>query len=154
MPATSQDNLPQAGFYFSLSMNGARDTEQASFQEASGISMRPDEEEIQEGGENRFKHKLPGWVKFPNLILKHGIVPGDSALAKWFVSSLEADLSQSIVIKTLTLSLLNKNGDKMMGWSFINAYPVKWSISDLKKQDNMIAIETIEFAYNYYTRNV
>ncbi|MEZ4858757.1 MAG: phage tail protein [Flavobacteriaceae bacterium] len=33
----------------------------------------------------------------------------------------------------------------------VHAYPVKWNVSDLNAEENKIAIETIELAYNYFT---
>ena len=37
-------------------------------------------------------------------------------------------------------------------FSFINAWPVKWSISDLKATENAILIETLELSYDYFTK--
>jgi hypothetical protein len=35
---------------------------------------------------------------------------------------------------------------------FIQAYPVKWVISDLRALENALAVETIELSYQYYRR--
>jgi phage tail-like protein len=37
-----------------------------------------------------------------------------------------------------------------MSWSFVKAYPLKWSVADLKSQESSVLIETIEFAYQYF----
>ncbi|MEO5562048.1 MAG: phage tail protein, partial [Chitinophagaceae bacterium] len=37
-------------------------------------------------------------------------------------------------------------------WNIVAAYPLKWSTSDLKANDNSIVIESIELAYQYFTR--
>ena len=145
------NNLP-VSFYFSISLTGAHITADASFQEVSGISVELDMEEISEGGENKFNYKMPAHAKYSNLVLKHGIVAANSDFAAWCIKSVGSDFSKPVMPKTLTLFLLNESGDKLMSWDFINAYPVEWSISDLKSQDNSLVIESVEFAYNYFTR--
>jgi phage tail-like protein len=37
-----------------------------------------------------------------------------------------------------------------MQWTFNNAYPVKYAVSDLNSQESNIAIESIELAYTYF----
>jgi len=38
-----------------------------------------------------------------------------------------------------------------MTWNIVNCYPVKWNVDDLNAEENKLAIETIELAYNYFT---
>lgn len=35
-------------------------------------------------------------------------------------------------------------------WTFYNAYSVKYSVSDIKSQENELVIESIELAYTYF----
>jgi phage tail-like protein len=121
-----------------------------AFQEVSGISAEMGIEEITEGGENRFKYKLPTGGKYGNLTVKRGLVTPDSQLATWCADTVGSDLSQPIAPKTINVMLLNPDGQPLMIWNFVNAYPVKWSISDLHSKDGEIVIESIEFAYNYF----
>jgi len=39
-------------------------------------------------------------------------------------------------------------------WNVIQAYPLKWSVSDFKASDNSIVVETIELAYQYFERKL
>jgi phage tail-like protein len=48
----------------------------AIFQEVSGISTEMLLNELREGGENRFGHRLSKQTKHPNLVFKRGIVKG------------------------------------------------------------------------------
>lgn len=57
---------PTVGFYFQVTI----ENETYSFKEVSGISSEVSTEEITEGGENRFKYKVPTHVKYSNLELK------------------------------------------------------------------------------------
>lgn len=141
---------PPVGFYFSLAFTGISSDNDVAFQEASGISSEMDVQEVAEGGENRFKYKLPKTGKYSNLILKRGLMTKSSPLATWCQSTILSNLEKAITPKDITVTLLNQDGDKLMAWNFLRAYPVKWSISDLKSQENNLVVETLEFAYTYF----
>jgi phage tail-like protein len=152
--ATSEINRPPVSFAFQLSFSSTAGSDSTTFLELSGIDMEMDTEgEVDSGGENRFKHRLPGVAKYNNLVLKRGLVSKDAVLAKWILDTLEPGLNTAITPKTITVSLLDQSGEVMMSWDFINAYPVKWEVADLKSNDNELAIETLELAYNYFKRN-
>ena len=140
---------PPVNFYFTLSFIGIDSTLDYAFQEVSGLTAEMGYEEIQEGGENRFKYKVPNGAKYNNLVLKRGLVTFNSQLATWCKDTVFSDLSSQIKTKNITLMLMNANGKALMTWSFINAWPVKWSVSDLESIKGEISVESIEFAYNY-----
>lgn len=81
--ANNTNYYPPVGFYFGVSIVGFEDTIDAEFQSVSGLSVDIETEEYAEGGENRFKHKVPVRTKFPNLVLKRGLVVKKSSLLDW-----------------------------------------------------------------------
>lgn len=133
-------------FYFTLSFSGV----DAAFKEVSGISKELSTEEIVSGGENRFKYRLPTVSSSPNIVLKRAIVPVGSALVNWCANCIDQGLANPIQPQNVTLRLLNANGVVCMQWTFNNAYPVKYAVSDLNSQESNIAIESIELAYTYF----
>lgn len=139
-------------FYFSLSFTKVKNKNDAAFKEASGIGMDLGTEEVTCGGENRFKYKLPGVASYQNLQLKRGLIPKSSGLTTWCQSILGNGLTKPISPTNIDLMLMNTDGSPVVTWTFYNAYPVKWSISDFNSMENQISIETLEFAYNYFTR--
>lgn len=141
---------PPVGFYFKLSLTGVTSSLDFAFQEVSGISAEMGTEEITEGGENRFKYKVPTGAKYGNLILKRGLVTVNSQLGAWCMQTIGSDLSAVITTKTINVTLMGPNEKPLMAWNFINAWPVKWSISDLKSMEGEVVVESIEFAYNYF----
>ena len=151
MPTDAGSYYPPVGFYFRVAVSGFRGKHDASFQEVSGLTAERDVEEIEEGGENRFKHRLPKRAKFSNLVLKRGLVTKGSGLASWCRSALESDLNKPIKPHDLDVQLLDADGKPLMKWSVVRAWPVKWSVSDFKSQENQLVIETLEFAYSYFT---
>lgn len=139
------NNYP-VGFYFQLSFKG----EAIAFKEVSGISKEFNREEIISGGENRFKYRLPTITTTQNLVLKRGLISKESELMKWCANTLDQDFATPIETHDVSLSLLDSSGTVSIMWTFHNAYPVKYVISDLKSQENEIVMETIELAYTYF----
>lgn len=140
-----------ASFYFSLQILG--DSSDAAFQEVSGLSKEMGVEDVVSGGGNFFKYRLPTGTTYQNLVLKRGVTSDRSPLLDWCRSTLENGLSVPIRPRNLVLQLLNEAGQASITWSFVNAYPVKLAIGDLKSQESSIAIETMEFAYQYFSTN-
>ncbi|NOS91597.1 MAG: phage tail protein [Cyclobacteriaceae bacterium] len=143
---------PPGAFYFAVSFTGITAKVDAAFQEASGINADLETEEVVCGGENRFKFKLPMATKYGTLTLKRGFVTGNSDLAKWCSDTLGNGLNTPIAPKTITVKLLNQQGDTLVSWDFINAYPVKWGVSEFKSTESTYVVESLEFAYNYFKK--
>jgi len=135
---------PPLGFHFRVefaNLNG-----EFQFQSVSGLSVDLETEEIAEGGENRFKHKLPLKTKFPNLVLKRGMLV-NSELIKWCREAVE---DFNITPTNITISLLNEEHEPLVTWNIVHAYPVKWATADFSAEESKMVIETIELAYNYF----
>jgi phage tail-like protein len=159
MNPTLTGYIPPAGFYYAVHL--LRENESpfppadASFQEVSGISVAMETEQIQEGGQNRFTHKVPGRTNYEDLVLKRGLMVRSSALADWCINIFNDNLTQRIEPKTIIVSLLGTNTDRgqpIMTWQFTNAYPIKWEISPLNAQKSEIVIESISFTYSYFEK--
>lgn len=138
------------GFYFSLEFTGKGKGSDAAFQEVSGFSKELNVEEVVCGGENRFKYRLPSTTSFQNLVLKRGVALADSPLLGWCKDTLDNGLAKPIETRNVIVNLLNEKGQSCKSWSFVNAYPVKWSASELNSEKNAVFIETIELAYLYF----
>lgn len=151
---------PLVSFHFRVEFTGVGDNAiDNRFQSVSGLNFELETETRKEGGENRFEHVLPVRTKYPNLVLKRGMIK-DSGLKDWVISSLNALSGQVnsdnntdplIQPKNLTVSLLNEKHNNLITWNIVRAWPKKWSISDLNAEQNSIAIESLEFNYQYFT---
>ncbi|TDK45494.1 phage tail protein [Algoriphagus formosus] len=143
---------PPTGFHFLVRFEGLLlkypGIPDIGFQEVGGLSVEIGVEEYAEGGENRFKHRMPNPVSYPNLTMKRGMLVG-SQLMKWFKDSVEAFQFEA---QDITVILLNEQHLPLQAWNFINAWPVKWNIEGLNAMENTLMIESIEFAYQYYRR--
>jgi phage tail-like protein len=150
---------PPTGFHFSVDFLGVpdlKDDKEHRFQEVSGLSFEVETDVLREGGENRFEYKLPKRVKYPNLVLKRGLLP-KAALKKWFDSALSTYFTVAVYDfkpADLVISLMDEADQPVATWSVVQAYPLKWSISDFKATENTVAVETIELAYQYFDRTL
>ena len=140
---------PPVGFHFEVHFFGIGGDDDSQFQEVSGLTAEIGVEELTVGGENKFTYRLPSRSKYSNLILKRGMLK-DSQLIDWFTDAIE-----NFTFKPVDVSvyLLDENHQVLTSWDFIQAYPVKWSISDFKALENALVVETIELAYQYFKRN-
>lgn len=152
-----QRYYPPVGFYFRVDLADSASAALSlvsnvdnSFQEVSGLSVEMETESVPEGGENRFAHKLPKKTKYSNLVLKRGLVTSVSGFSAWCIDTMGSNLSKPVEPKNISVALLNEKGIPSMVWLFVNAYPVKVQVSDLQAMENKIAVETMEFAYQYF----
>lgn len=150
---------PPVGFHFKvefLEVDGMDSDTEHRFQEVGGLSFEVETEELREGGENRFTHKLPKRVKYPNLILKRGLLQG-TAIIEWFKSAINTYFVAEIndfKPTDMMITLMDEAGQPVAIWNVVQAYPLKWAVSEFKASDNAIAVETIELAYQYFERRL
>lgn len=139
---------PPVGFHFLVEFEGLGTTEKDhQFQSVSGLSVDIETEEIAEGGENRFKHKLPVKTKYPNLVLKRGLLI-DSEVIDWCKDAIENFEFKPV---NLTIKLLNEEHQPLVTWNVVHAYPVKWSVEDFSALESKLVVESFELTYNYFT---
>ena len=135
---------PPLGFHFRVEFANIKG--EFEFQSVSGLNVELETEQIAEGGENRFKHRLPVRSKFTNIILKRGLKV-NSDLIKW---CRDAVLDFNITPTDMTIILLNEEHEPLQTWNVVHAWPVKWEVTDLNAEESKITVESIELAYNYF----
>ncbi len=140
MPPTGAVVDPLATFNFRVRIPG---WEPILFDEVSGFEMTMKFDEVREGGLNEYHHFLPARIEYGNLTLKRGIAVEDQFL-KWCVNSFNRS---GISRKTIAIELLDQIGNVVMSWTFLDAFPVKWSGPSFKAGDAGIVIETLEIAH-------
>ncbi len=149
------DHYPVPGFRFVVVLGdgspSVRDFNyDASFQEVSGISVEIPTEDIQEGGENRFMYRLPLPTKYPNLVLKRGIVATISEFGNWINNTLDTGFAKPVELRNIVVMLLNDEDVPLLSWMFEKAYPVKKEVSGFASDKNQLLVEHMEFAYHKF----
>lgn len=138
---------PPVGFHFKVEIEGLSGDSEMRFSEVSGLSVELNTEDFAEGGENRFVQKYPTRAKYPDLVLKRGLLVG-SAVQSWIHKCVD---KYTVTPKTIFVKLLNEEHQPLLTWRLVGAYPTKWSAGDFNATNNTVVIETLQFYYQYFT---
>jgi phage tail-like protein len=139
---------PPVGFHFKVEvLNLPGNDLDLRFTEAGGLAVEIATEEFAEGGENRFTQRYPLRPKYSDLVLKRGLLV-KSEIWNWIRECVE---DFTITPKPIDVTLLNESHEPLLTWHVIDAYPTKWSVSDLNASSNTVVVETLQFAYKYFT---
>lgn len=135
---------PHTSAHFRLLIDGLA---LADFSECSGLSGELGTEDYQEGGENRFAHRLPTRASFPNLVLKRG-TSDSGALWTWYSEYLERGTMKPRDGQVHLLAWSDGDLKPVRVWAFRRGYPVKMTGPDLNAQSPAIAIESVEVVHH------
>lgn len=141
---------PPVNFFFVVSLDGQTKGPDARFKEATGLSVKFTTQEFGEGGENRFKHTVPGIPQYDNLVLKRGFVVKGLPFHEWCMGSLQGNFASPIELKTVQVVLRNEKAQPLKTWDLHNAWPVKWNVSSFNSMDGQVVIEEMELSYQYF----
>jgi phage tail-like protein len=132
----------------------------AGFSSVTGLEHQMEPEEYEEGGNNRYTHKLPTRYTQPNVELQRGVTDSP-VLWEWLegvregrVWRIEKEGTEEPVRqsrKTVRIYILNALGKEKWGWEFANAYPVRWAGPEFQADQGAVAIETLEVAHEGIT---
>lgn len=134
-------NYPIPVFHYKVSWNN----QDIGFSDVSGLSQEITPIEYRDGlmAATTVSLKRPGMKKVTNISLKRGIVEKNNDLFNWFNNNGAPNVER----RDLTISLLNDEGDPVMVWTIVQAFPIKCDGPGLKATGNDIAIESIDLAH-------
>lgn len=139
---------PPVGFHFKVEVLGlAPSDNDVRFTDVGGLTVDLATEEVPEGGENRYIQRYPVRAKYPDLVLKRGLMK-QSAIWDWVKQCIE---TLTIEPHDVNVTLLNETHQPLMTWHLVGAYPVKWAVSDLSATANAYVVESLQLAYQYFT---
>jgi phage tail-like protein len=88
--------------------------------------------------------KLPGLVRYDNVILRRGII-GSLNLYEWINQVRDGDANAA---RTVTIALLSEDLTAVVfTWKLFRAWPVKYSFAELNAKGTDVAIEELVLAY-------
>jgi phage tail-like protein len=147
MPDDNFDGQRVTAATFLVEVDG---TEIGRFMEISGLEVTVETEEIAEGGQNSFVHKVPGRMTWPNITLKRGITQSDGLL-KWLNKSSGEQFSANgnkIARSTAAITLMGPGGERLRSWDIDGAFPVKWTGPSFAVTSNEMAVEELEITHH------
>lgn len=124
-----------------------------TFMEVSGLSVQVNVEELVEGGQNGYVHRLPGRMTWPNLVLKRGITQTD-ALFEWLwqvSGDGYAAGGNAFQRENGSVHLCGPTGTSIRTWTFSEAFPVKWSGPKLAASATELAVEELELCHRGFS---
>jgi len=138
------NEYPIPKFHFQVEWGGSK----IGFTEVTGLDVEREVIEYRDGSSKEYsKLKMPGLTKFSNLTLKRGSFKKDNDFYQWWVSN----KLETVERRDITISLLNEEHTPIITWKVKNAWPSKIQPTDLKSDDNSIAIETMEIVHEGLT---
>ncbi len=121
-----------------------------NFMEVSGLEVSIETEDITEGGQNSFVHKLPGRMTWPNITLKRGATKA-SNLLQWLNESSGEQFAANgnkMTRKSAAITLVDRTGVRLTSWDFVDAFPVKWSGPTFAAENGEAPTEQLEIAHH------
>lgn len=129
---------PYRSFRFTIEVQG---TQLGGFQSVSGLERDTKIEPYREGGISDYEHQLVVQTTYPPLVLKRGLV--DPELWDWHQDVIDGVVER----KTVSITLLNEAGAEVWRWLCLDAFPSKWTGSELDAASNNVATESVEFVH-------
>ena len=127
---------PYRNFRFRVEIEGIV---QAGFRECSGLGSEIEVIEYREGGDSTSAvHKLPGRVKYSDIVLKWGVTQSRE-LNDWHLAIIQGQLQR----KNGSIVLLDASGVEAVRWLFTDAWPSKFEGPTLNAAGNDVAIESL-----------
>jgi len=132
-------NDPYAAFNYLIDIGGIT---AGGFSEVSGLDIECQPIDYRNGDEDFVPRKLPGIKKFPNIVLKRGII-GNLDLFNWLNTALQGavDRREGAVI------LRDEKRNEVMRWKFTRGWACKMMGPALKGDSNAVAVESLEIAH-------
>ena len=120
------------------------------FMEVRGLEVSVETEELHEGGQNSFTHRLPGRMTWPNIVLKRGVTQNDTLLEWLNKSSGEqfAANGNKLQRSTAAVTLIGPSGTRLRSWEFDGAFPVKWTGPSFAVASSDMAVEELEITHH------
>ncbi len=110
----------------------------AGFSDCTGLESEVDVIEYREGGDRSIR-KLAGLPRFGDITLKRGITKSGE-LQDWHRKILLGISDR----RNVAVILLDDEGNEVVRWSVLNAFPRKWEGPHFHANGNEVAIETLE----------
>lgn len=138
--ATNKRNDPYRNFRFKVEIDGIN---VASFSDATVPDSTTDSVDYREGTDLPYQRKLSGLTKYGNLTLKKGLTDSMD-LYNW--RKQVEDTGASEARKSISLVLIDEEGNPSSSWTIVEAWPTKYSSSGFEAKGNAVMIETFELA--------
>ncbi len=120
------------------------------FRELRGLEATVAVEEIREGGQNGFAHRVPGRMSWPNVVFRRGITQSNE-LFEWFQRSSGegfAGAGNKLARHTGAITALDHVGGRLRAWELIDVFPVRWKGPEFSAESTAPLEEELEISHH------
>lgn len=133
-------NDPYGQFNFLIEIDGVV---KGGFSEASGLTTDSNIIEYRDGNEQQgTTRKLPGLIKYNNIMLKRGWT-ADRSLWEWRKKVIDGKTQRA----SGSIVLLDEARNEVLRWDFREGWPSKWEGPALNGKTSEVAVESLEIAH-------
>lgn len=120
------------------------------FREVTGLELSVSVEEFSEGGENGYVHQFPGRMRWPNIVMRRGLIESD-ALFDWVSKSSGEGFAandNSLTRTTGAVTVVDSRGQRLRTWQLDSVFAVRWTGPQLDVESDTMLEETLEIAHH------
>ena len=147
MPEEPLGGEPPVASSFLFEVDGV---EIGAFKEVTGLEISVATVEYAEGGQNQYLHRLPGVVRWPNLVLRRGLVNSDAPFA--WVGKTSGDgfaaNENRLTRASGAVTVVDNLGTRLRAWELEGVFAVRWTGPRLSVDVAEALVETLEVAHN------
>ena len=138
---------PTSSALFLFEVDGV---EIGTFRSLRGLELTVGVEEYVEGGQNGYAHKLPGVLRWPNLVFERGLIESD-ALFTWVANSAGENFAargNTLTRSTGAVTAISYTGERLRAWELQGVFAVRWEgpAFDVDREEQLV--ERLEVAHN------
>jgi phage tail-like protein len=138
---TQEAPWPVPAFQFKVEISGVGEIACA---EVSGLDAETDVIEYRAGNSAAYSVvKMPGLKKYSDITLKKGMFKDDKAFNKYFKQITMNTIDRT----TVTIQLLDEQGNAVFVWKLTNAFPKKVTGASLNAKNSEAAMEELVLAH-------
>jgi len=136
-------------YFFTLNLGGAEAA--GYFKECTGLTSENEvvAHSATDANGKSIQQKFPGQVKWSNITLKRGI-DTQMELWQWRKDVVDGKINESR--KDGTIQVLDWEGNPVLTFAFVRAWPCRYSAPGLNAGANEILVEELEIAHEGFER--
>lgn len=158
MPPRSRPVDPAVNFKFQVEVDGFTSI---GFHKVSGLKESSEVIEYREGTDPITMRKLPGMVKYPNLVLEKGLTD-NTDFEDWRTDVVNIQESGNLgpdgvpsadLRRTVHVIATNMDGGFTWVWEFFEAWPCDLETTELNASANEVLIDKCELAHEGFVKD-
>jgi phage tail-like protein len=136
---------PFTAYNFKLEIQGVT---AGHFTECSGLGIEIDAISYREGGNQQVVHRVPGMVRYEDIVLRYGVTTSGELFA-WVMSAAKGAPQR----KNVSILILDSSGStEVIRYNLIAAWPAAWRGAPLHALTGGLAIDTITLVFESLER--